>query len=255
MTLETMRLDGKIALVTGASGGLGRLASCAFAEAGASVAVVGRDRDKLEATASEVRKRGAEVEIIVSDVTDPGGPEAMAEQTLERFGAIDILLNNAGIMLGKSFMDSSEAEWKRVIDVNLLGVAACCRAVIPAMIEQGQGTILMMGSILSLRNAAERSAYCVSKAGVASLANSLALELGPHGITVNTIAPTVIETDLNRDLIRSGSGPYEAILRRTAMGRLGMPEDIAGLLVFLASPAARYITGQVVGVDGGFLAS
>lgn len=250
-----MRLDGQVALVTGASGGIGQLACCAFAEAGARVAAAGRDRAKLEQTAEAVRARGGEVEIVVADVSEPGGPQAMAEQTLARFGRIDTLVNNAGIMLPKSFMDSTQEEWRRVIDVNLMAVAACCRAIIPTMIAQAGGSIIMTGSILSLRGVANRSAYCVSKAGVASLAKVLAFELGEHGITVNTVAPTVIETDLNRHLIQTQPQLYDGILRRTAIGRLGVPEDLAGLFVFLASPASRYITGQVIGVDGGFLAS
>lgn len=254
-SLPSMRLDGQVALVTGASGGIGRLAARAFAEAGASVAAAGRDRAKLEETAAEVRARGGTAEVIVADLAEPGGPQAMAEQTLSRFGRIDTLVNNAGIMLPKSFMDSTPEEWRRVIDVNLIAVVECCRAVIPQMIEQGCGSIIMTGSILSVRGLANRSAYCVSKAGVASLAKVLAFELGPHGITVNTVAPTVIETDLNRHLIRTQPHLYDGILRRTALGRLGVPEDLAGLFVFLASPAARYVTGQVIGVDGGFLAS
>lgn len=254
-SLPSMRLDGQVALVTGASGGIGRLACCAFAEAGARVAAAGRDRAKLEETAEAVRARGAEVEIVVADVSEAGGPQAMAEQTLARFGRIDTLVNNAGIMLPKSFMDSTPEEWRRVIDVNLMAVAECCRAVIPAMVAQSAGSIIMTGSILSVRGVANRSAYCVSKAGVASLAKVLAFELGEHGITVNTIAPTVIETDLNRHLIQTQPQLYDGILRRTAIGRLGVPEDLAGLFVFLASPASRYVTGQVIGVDGGFLAS
>lgn len=255
MTLPSMRLDGQVALVTGASGGLGRLACCAFAEAGAAVAITGRDRSKLEETAAGVRDRGGEVEIIVADLTETGGAQAMAAQTIERFGQVDVLLNNAGVMLSKAFMDSSPEEWSRVIDVNLLGVADCCRAVIPEMVRRSRGSIIMMGSILSVRGIANRSAYCVSKAGVASLAKVLAFELGSYGITVNTVAPTVIETDLNRELIQKQPELYDGILSRTALGRLGVPEDLAGLLVFLASPAARYVTGQVIGVDGGFLAS
>lgn len=254
-SLPSMRMDGQVALVTGASGGIGRLACCAFAEAGARVAAAGRDRGKLEATAAAVQARGGEVEIVVADVSEAGGPQAMADRTLARFGRIDTLVNNAGIMLPKSFMDSTPDEWRRVIDVNLMAVAECCRAVIPAMIGQKGGSIIMTGSILSVRAVASRSAYCVSKAGVASLAKVLAFELGGYGITVNTVAPTVIETDLNRDLIRTQPQLYDGILRRTALGRLGMPEDLAGLFVFLASPASRYVTGQVIGVDGGFLAS
>ncbi len=255
MTFPSMRLDGQVALVTGGSGGLGRLACCAFADAGAAVVVAGRDRAKLDETARQARELGARAEIVVADLTAPEGPRAMADAALEQFGRIDVLLNNAGIMLAKPFMDSSPEEWRRAIDVNLVGVADCCRAVIPQMIRQNSGRILMMGSILSLRGIANRSAYSVSKAGIASLGKVLALELGSYGITVNTIAPTVIETDLNRDLIRSQPELYGGILSRTALGRLGVPEDLAGLLVFLASPAARYVTGQVIGVDGGYLAS
>jgi 2-deoxy-D-gluconate 3-dehydrogenase len=180
---------------------------------------------------------------------------AAAVAAVERdLGPIDILFNNAGITSPKQMLDLPLAEFQRVIDVNLTGAFLCARAVAAGMRERRRGRIINMGSILSTRGMASRTVYCASKAGLANLGAALCFELGPFGVTVNTIGATVIVTDLNRELIRTQPALYEQILRRTAMGRLGEVEDVTGALVFLASPAAAYITGQTIYIDGGYTA-
>lgn len=254
MTFPSMRLDGKVALITGGGGGLGTLAACAFAEAGADVAVVARTLSKCETTAEKVRAAGRTAMALSADVTSTAQLRDMVAQVKERFGRIDILFNNAGITSPRSMLETSEEEWLRIIDVNIKGTFLCTKAVAPVMKVQGSGRIINMGSILSGVGMANRSAYATSKAGIANFTRSIAHELGPFGITVNTIAPTVIVTDLNRELIKTQPQLYEALIKRTPLGRLGQPEDIAGALVFIASPAAGFITGQTLYIDGGYMA-
>lgn len=254
MTMPSLRLDGKVAIVTGGGGGLGTLACCAFAEAGADVVVTARRLDKCEATAEKVRALGRKALAVSTDVTKSDEVRALVDATVRSFGRVDILFNNAGITSPRSMEDSSEEEWLRVVDVNIKGTYLCTKAVVPAMKAQGGGAIINMGSILSRRGMANRSAYAVSKAAIASFTKSMAFELGADGITVNALGPTVIVTDLNRELVRTQPQLYDALLARTPLKRLGQPEDIAGALVFLASPAARFITGQTLYVDGGYTA-
>jgi len=254
MITPSMRLDGKVAIVTGGGGGLGTLAACAFAEAGADVLVTARNLGKCEATAEKVRRRGRKALAISTDITNRDQVHAMVQAGVASFGRIDILFNNAGITSPHTMLESTDEEWFRVVEVNDRGTMLCTKAVVPVMKAQGGGRIINMGSILSAAGMANRSAYAVSKAGVASFTKSMALELGPFGITVNALGPTVIVTDLNRERVKTQPELYEGVLRRTALGRLGEPEDIAGALVFLASPAAAFITGQTLYVDGGYTA-
>ena len=254
MITPSLRLDGKVAIVTGGGGGLGTLASCAFAEAGADVVVTARRLDTCEATADKVRALGRKALPISADITKSGEVQAMIDAAVATFGRIDILFNNAGITSSRTMQDSSHDEWHRVIDVNVKGTFLCTKAVVPVMKAQAGGTIINMGSILSQAGMASRSAYAASKAAIASFTKSMALELGPFGITVNALGPTVIVTDLNRELVKSQPHLYDSVVKRTALGRLGQPEDIAGALVFLASPASRFITGQTLYVDGGYSA-
>ena len=239
--LPSMRLDGMVALVTGASGGLGSLAARAFAAAGADVVVAGRSQSKCDATTQSVQASGRRALSVVADITDGAQVKTLTDTALKKFGRIDILFNNAGITSPKSFLESSEEEWLKVLDVNVRGTFLCTRAIAAVMCKQKFGRIINMGSILS-------------KAAIAHLTQALAFEFGPFGITVNAVGPTVIETDLNRDLIKTQPQLYEGVLKRTPLGRLGHPEDLAGALVFLASPAASFITGQTIYVDGGYTA-
>ena len=254
MITPSMRLDGKVAIVTGGGGGLGTLAACAFAEAGADVVVAARHLDKCEQTADKVRDLGRKALALAADVTSREQVQAMVDAAVKAFGRVDILFNNAGITSSRTMLDSPDDEWLNVIDVNVKGTFLCTKAVAPVMKAQGQGRIINMGSILSKTGMANRSAYAVSKAGIASFTRSMAFELGPFGITVNALGPTVIVTDLNRELVKTQPQLYGALLQRTPLGRLGQPEDIAGALVFLASPAAAFITGQTLYVDGGYTA-
>jgi NAD(P)-dependent dehydrogenase (short-subunit alcohol dehydrogenase family) len=252
--MSSFRLDGQIAVVTGAGGGIGAAGAAALAEAGADVALIGRNLGRLDATARLIEAQGRRALVVEAEVTEEAAVARAAAMVAERLGAADILFNNAGITSPRTLLDLPPDEWRRVIDVNLTGAYLCARAFAPCMIARGRGRIVNMGSVLSGRGMASRTAYAASKAGLANLGASLCFELGPHGVTVNTIGATVIVTDLNRELIRTQPELYAQVLRRTALGRLGEVSDVTGALVFLASPAAAFITGQTLYVDGGYTA-
>ncbi|MDB5396700.1 MAG: hypothetical protein JWM91_4206 [Rhodospirillales bacterium] len=251
---DRFRLDGQVAVVTGGSGGIGSAGALALAEAGADIALVGRNRGKLDAAAQAVEAVGRRALVVRAEVTDEAALNAAAAEIEAKLGPADILFNNAGITSPKLLADLPLEEWRRVIDVNLTGAYLCTRAFAPGMQARKRGRIINMGSILSGRGMATRTAYSASKAGLANLGAALCFELGPHGITVNTIGATVIVTDLNRELVRTQPELYGEVVRRTALGRLGEVQDVTAVLVFLASPAAGFITGQTVYVDGGYTA-
>ncbi len=251
---DRFRLEGQIAVVTGGSGGIGAAGALALAEAGADVAVLGRNRTKLEAAADAVRKAGRRALVVEAEVTDEAQVSAAVAEIESVLGPAGILFNNAGITSPKLMTDLKLDEWQRIIDVNLTGAYLTSRAFATGMIARKSGRIINMGSILSGRGMATRTAYSASKAGLANLGAALCFELGPHGITVNTIGATVIVTDLNRELVRTQPELYGEVVRRTALGRLGEIADVTGVLVFLASQAAAFITGQTIYVDGGYTA-
>jgi NAD(P)-dependent dehydrogenase (short-subunit alcohol dehydrogenase family) len=252
--MTSFPLDGQVAVVTGASGGIGSAGAVALAEAGADIALLGRNRPKLEATAHAVEAAGRRAMVVEAEVTDEAAVNDSVAEIVRKLGPADILFNNAGITSPKLLADLPIGEWQRIIDVNLTGAYLCCRAFAPAMRAKKGGRIVNMGSILSGRGMATRTAYSASKAGLANLGAALCFELGPFGITVNTIGATVIVTDLNRELVRTQPELYGEVVRRTALGRLGEISDVTGVLVFLASPAAGFITGQTIYVDGGYTA-
>jgi NAD(P)-dependent dehydrogenase (short-subunit alcohol dehydrogenase family) len=251
---DRFRLDGAVAVVTGASGGIGRAGSIALAQAGADIAVVGRDRAKLDETARAVETAGRRAVVIQADVTDAAAVNRMRDEILRDFGKVDVLFSNAGITSPKILTDLPPEEWRRIVEVNLTGAYLCARAFAPDMIARKHGRIIQMGSILSGRGMATRTAYSASKAGLANLGAAMAFELGPHGITVNTIGATVVVTDLNRELVRTQPQLYDKVRSRAALGRLGEVDDVTGVLVFLASDAAAFVTGQTIYVDGGYTA-
>jgi len=247
-------LDGRVAVVTGGGGGLGAAGALALAEAGADIALIARNRAKLEEAARAVEATGRRAMIVEADVADADAMVAAADRIAADFGRIDILFNNAGITNPQSVLDIAPDDFARLLEVNVAGAFHAIRAVAPKMIARGYGRIVNMGSILSGRGMANRAAYCASKAGLANLGAACAFEFGGAGVTVNTLGATVIVTDLNRDLVRTQPDLYAKIVQRTPLGRLGEIEDLMGALLFLASPAAGFVTGQTLYVDGGYTA-
>src|SRR5437763_248921 len=255
--LRAFRLDGKVALVTGASRGLGRAMALGLAGAGADVALVGRDRATLEPVAQEIERdlerRTLPIPLDVSDVE--AIPHAAAE-VMKRFGRIDILVNNAGMNIRKPTLDCTPAEWDAVIDTNLKGAFFMTQAVGRHMVEAGRGKILNIGSMTAFLGIPTVPAYTATKAALQQLTRLLAVEWAEHNIQVNAIAPGWISTDLTAPLKTNPelAPRYRWLLSRTPAGRFGEPHELVGAAVFLCSPAADFITGQILAVDGGILA-
>jgi len=244
------RLDGKVAVVTGASRGIGRAIALRFAEEGARV-VVNYEAKAAEAAAvvGEIQKGGGDAIAVAADVSSSADVERLVAQALDRYTRIDILSNNAGIMVAKGVLETTEDDWDRTIDVNLKGAYLCSKAVAPIMIRQQGGTIINMSSNSGLYHpsAMRFTEYVVSKAGMNGLTKAMALALGPY-ITVNAICPGWIRTEMVED---TDPAIVERILDETALRRWGTPDDVAGCAVFLASAEASFITGELLIVAGG----
>jgi 2-deoxy-D-gluconate 3-dehydrogenase len=243
-------LAGKKALVTGSSKGIGASIAQALAHAGADIVLVGRTTESLEATKSTIVKIGRKVEIVVCDVSSAQAiNEAFSDVAALK---VDILVNNAGSISRAPAAEAQLEEWNRIIDTNLNSVFQISQACGRAMIDQGNGTIINIASLLSFQGGISVPAYTASKHGVAGVTKALANEWGGRGVTVNAIAPGYISTD-NTAALRADADRNASILARIPIGRWGNPEDIASVAVFLASPAARYINGEVLTVDGGWM--
>jgi 3-oxoacyl-[acyl-carrier protein] reductase len=244
-------LDGKIALVTGGSRGIGAACCRLLAKAGCDVAVnYRRQADRaLEVTAS-VQASGRRAMSVPFDVTNPMQAEAMVGTVVEEFGGIDILVNNAGIWTDGPIESMTDADWARMIGVNLTGAFHLCRAVVPHMRRRGSGSIVNIASTAGLRGEANHSHYAASKGGVIALTKSLAVELAPYGIRVNTVAPGWIRTDMTAEFL-TPERINDSLKEPIPLGRPGEPEDVAGPVVFLCSPLARHITGATLNVNGG----
>ena len=247
-------LGGRIALVTGGGSGLGLAMARGLAAAGARVVINGRGRDRLETAAAALRGDGFAVETAAFDVADSGAVGAGMAELAARVGAVDILVNNAGIQHRAPIEDFSDADWRRLMATNLDAPFYLARAVIPAMKKKGAGKIINIASLASTLARPTTVPYQTSKGGIAMFTRGLAVELAPHGIQVNAIAPGFFRTEMNTALTTNAE--FTAwVEKRTPAGRWAEPSELAGAAVFLASSSAGYVTGQILYVDGGFTAS
>ena len=243
-------LTGKVAIITGASRGIGKAAAIAIAQAGASVVVnYARSSDAADAVVAAISEGGSEAIALQADVSKADQVDAMVKATMDKFGRIDVLVNNAGITRDTLLLRMKPEDWQAVIDLNLTGVFLCTRAVSKIMLKQRSGRIINISSVAGLMGNPGQANYSAAKAGVIGFTKTIAKELAPRGVTANAVAPGFIATDMTEDLKNT-----EEILKYIPLGRYGQPEEVAGLIRFLAAdPAAAYITGQVMNVDGGMV--
>lgn len=250
----SVSLDGRVALVTGASKGLGAFFAERLAASGARVAVAARDRAQCEAVCARIAAAGGSALALSLDVTEAASVDAAVAAVVERFGRLDILVANAGVTTTATLMDLDEEVWDRILATNLKGAFLVGRAAARVMADAGTGgSIVTVASILGERIAGQVSAYCASKAGLIQLTRSMALEWARYSIRANALCPGYVETDLNRDFFASAAG--QALIRRIPYRRLARLEDLAGPLLFLCSDASAYMTGSTLEVDGGHLVS
>ncbi len=243
-----MDLKDKVAVVTGASQGIGRDTALLLARQGAKVALAARRADKLAALAKEIQGNGGEALTVEMDVADEAQIKAGIKKVREHFGRIDILVNNAAITRDQLQMRMKRADWDSVIQTNLTGVHLCCQAVIPGMLKQRSGRIINITSVVAQTGNPGQANYIASKAGVIGFTKALAMEIASRGITVNAVAPGFIDTAMTESL---GDNVKEALLARIPLGRMGKGEDVAAAVAFLAGDGAAYITGHVLNVNGG----
>ena len=254
MSSKLFSLENKVAVVTGGTSGIGRALSLGLAEAGANVIATARRQQQVDETATEIENLDRQSLRMTSDVCDRSSLEKVLAGTLDHFGKIDILINCAGRIKRTPTLTMPEEEWAAILDTNLTGTLRACQVFGKHMLERGYGRIVNIASLNSFVALSEVAAYAASKAGVASLTRSLAVEWSKKGVTVNAIAPGVFRTELNAQLLDSTPRGQE-LLMRTPMGRFGRTEELVGAAIYLASDAASFVTGQTLVVDGGFLAS
>lgn len=245
-------LSGKVALVTGASQGLGERFARVLAERGALVALAARQAAKLETLKREINKNGTKACAVRLDVTDNASIEACLDQVQEDLGPLDILINNAGVAVSKPVLEQTEEDWDKVVDTNLKGAFFVAKAAAARMAERGEGgAIVNIASVLALEVIGHLAPYAASKGGIWQITKTMALELARHQIRVNALAPGYIVTDINRDFLEGPTG--QQMVKKIPQRRFGEPEDLDGALLLLASDAGRYMTGSIIVADGGFM--
>ena len=253
MILDKFKLDGKVALVTGASTGLGQAIGIALAEAGADVVVHSHHENEGAESCTAIEKSGRQAASIFGDMSDKDVPKRLIDETIDKFGRIDILVNNAGMIRRTPAVDFSEEDWALVLEVNLSSVFRLSQAAGKKMIEQGSGKIVNIASLLSFQGGVTVPAYTASKSGVAGLTKAFANEWAKHNINVNAIAPGYMATN-NTTALRADETRNRQILERIPAGRWGNSDDLAGAAVFLSAPASDYLQGHILVVDGGWMA-
>jgi 2-dehydro-3-deoxy-D-gluconate 5-dehydrogenase len=245
-------LSGRVALVTGGNGGIGMGMAEGLATAGAAVMIAGRDQAKNEAAVAALRQSGGTAEAVAVDVAEETSCRAMVAETVEALGRLDILINNAGIGIGKRPEEFALAEWNELLATNLTGAFVAAQGVYPEFKRQGGGKIINIGSMFSIFGGPAAAAYGASKGGIVQLTKSLAVAWATENIQVNAVLPGWIDTDLTRRARERAPALNDRVLHRTPAGRWGTPRDLAGIAVFLASAASDFVTGAAIPVDGGF---
>ena len=254
MGYSRLELNDKVAVIVGGTSGIGLAIAKGMAEAGADVVPTSRRADMVEAAAAEIEQRGRRTIRISSDVSDRTSLQGVLDETVSAFGKVDILVNSAGRTKRAPTLDFSEEDWNDILDTNLTGTLRACQVFGRHMLERESGSIINIASLSTFVALYEVAAYSASKAAVASLTKSLAIEWGPRGVRVNAIAPGVFRTALNQKLLDETERGREFLLR-TPLRRFGNVDELAGAAIFLASDAASFVNGEIMAVDGGFLAS
>jgi 3-oxoacyl-[acyl-carrier protein] reductase len=249
--LQQFSLNNKIAIVTGSGQGIGRVIARTFAEAGADLVIADIRMDTAEATATDIRSLQRKAFTFQVDVRDKNQVDEMVTKTIEKFGCIDILVNNAGFgHMTVPLVEMSEEEWDKCVTLNLKSTFLCCKAVSRVMMRQKRGTIINMASMAALGAYPMGANYSAAKAAIKNLTETLSVELGPHNIRVNALAPGVIETQLTAELYKKRPELKEQRLKNVPLRRLGTPEDVANVALFLASDASNYISGETIAIKG-----